>query len=65
LDISVLVVDDNSPDGTGVIAEELSDEHPGRVHVLHRRGKLGLRSAYLEGFAKAFKMGADAVVQSW
>ncbi|HSM72928.1 MAG TPA: polyprenol monophosphomannose synthase [Anaerolineales bacterium] len=63
LDLSVLVVDDNSPDGTGSVAEELSKENPGRMHVLHREGKLGLRSAYLEGFAKAFETGADAVVQ--
>jgi dolichol-phosphate mannosyltransferase len=63
LNISVLVVDDNSPDGTGVIAEKLAEETPGRINVLQREGKLGLRSAYLEGFAKAFETGADAVVQ--
>ncbi|HAV76141.1 MAG TPA: polyprenol monophosphomannose synthase [Anaerolineae bacterium] len=63
LDLSLLVVDDNSPDNTGQIAEELSKKHPGRLHVLHRTGKLGLKSAYLEGFAKAFDTGADAVVQ--
>jgi len=63
LDLSVLVVDDNSPDGTGQIAEELSRTYAGRVNVLHRAGKLGLRSAYIEGFHKAFNMGADAVVQ--
>ena len=63
LELSVLVVDDNSPDGTGEIADELSKKHPGRVHVLHRSGKLGLKSAYVDGFAKAFETGADAVVQ--
>ncbi|MFT3895968.1 MAG: polyprenol monophosphomannose synthase [Anaerolineales bacterium] len=63
LDLSVLVVDDNSPDGTGDIAEGLSKEHPGHVSVLRRAGKLGLRSAYIEGFHKAFDLGADAVVQ--
>jgi dolichol-phosphate mannosyltransferase len=63
LEISLLVVDDNSPDGTGQIAEDLSKEHTGRINVLHRAGKLGLRSAYLEGFAKAFEAGADVVVQ--
>lgn len=63
LDLSLLVVDDNSPDGTGQIAEDLSKEYRGRIQVLHRVGKLGLRSAYLEGFEKAFEMGADAVVQ--
>lgn len=63
LDLSLLVVDDNSPDGSGQVAEALAKEHPGRIAVLHRAGKLGLRSAYLEGFAKAFETGADAVVQ--
>jgi len=63
LDLSVLVVDDNSPDGTGEIADDLSRTHPGRVYVLRRAGKLGLRSAYVDGFHKAFELGADAVVQ--
>ena len=63
LDLSVLVVDDNSPDGTGDLADGLAKEHPGRVTVLHRAGKLGLRSADIEGFHKAFELGAEAVVQ--
>jgi len=63
LDLSVLVVDDNSPDGTGQIAEDLTRTYQGRVSVLHRAGKLGLRSAYIEGFRKAFELGAEAVVQ--
>jgi dolichol-phosphate mannosyltransferase len=63
LNLSLLVVDDNSPDGTGQVAEDLSKEYSGRIDVLHRAGKLGLRSAYLEGFAKAFETGADVVVQ--
>jgi len=63
LELSVLVVDDNSPDGTGKIAEELSKRHPGQVHVLHRSGKLGLKSAYVDGFAKAFEIDTGAVVQ--
>ncbi len=63
LNLSVLVVDDNSPDGTGQIADDLSRAHPGRVAALHRAGKLGLRSAYIEGFQKAFDMGAETVVQ--
>jgi len=54
LDITVLVVDDNSPDGTGNFAEQLSREYPGRITVIHRSGKLGLRSAYIEAFRKAF-----------
>lgn len=63
LDVSLLVVDDASPDGTGQVAENLAVEHTGRIDILHRAGKLGLRSAYLEGFAKAFETGADVVVQ--
>ena len=62
LDLNLLVVDDNSPDGTGQIADGLagSDE---RVQVLHRAGKLGLRSAYLAGFRIALDNGAEVVVQ--
>ena len=47
--LEVLVVDDNSPDGTGQLAEALAAEHP-RVHVLHRAAKQGLGTAYLAGF---------------
>jgi len=63
LDLTVLVVDDNSPDGTGEIAKELSIQHSGRVDILRRIGKLGLRSAYIEGLQKAFELGADSIVQ--
>src|SRR5215208_204732 len=63
LDLGVLVVDDHSPDGTGLVADELSYHYPGKVSVLHRPGKLGLRSAYIEGFQRTFDLGADAVVQ--
>jgi dolichol-phosphate mannosyltransferase len=59
----ILFVDDNSPDGTGRIADQLSLEHPGRIHVLHRPGKKGLGSAYIEGFRHALGLGADAIVQ--
>jgi dolichol-phosphate mannosyltransferase len=63
LDLTVLVVDDNSPDGTGRIADDLAKQNPAKISVLHRAGKLGLRSAYMEGFRKAFELGANAVVQ--
>lgn len=63
LDLAILIVDDDSPDGTGRVADELSAQHAGKITVLHRSGKLGLRSAYMEGFQKAFALGADAVVQ--
>ncbi|HRI96390.1 MAG TPA: glycosyltransferase, partial [Nocardioides sp.] len=50
--VDVLVVDDNSPDGTGALASELATADPA-VHVLHRAGKGGLGAAYLAGFAWA------------
>ena len=58
----VLVLDDNSPDGTGDVADGLAaaDE---RVHVLHREGKEGLGAAYLAGFSLALEHGHDAVVE--
>src|SRR5260370_7012526 len=46
----ILVVDDNSPDGTGELAEELGRRYPGRGRVLHRPGQLGLGTPYLPGF---------------
>jgi dolichol-phosphate mannosyltransferase len=62
LDLKILVVDDNSPDGTGKIADQLAHADA-RVSVLHRAGKLGLRTAYIDGFKLALQDGADAVVQ--
>lgn len=61
--LKLLVVDDNSPDGTGQLADELAGQHPGRIFVTHRAGKLGLRTAYLEGFQRAIAEGADVVGQ--
>jgi len=63
LDLNVLVVDDNSPDGTGRVADELIAKFPGRVTVQHRPGKMGLRSAYLNGFQKVLEGSAQAIVQ--
>jgi dolichol-phosphate mannosyltransferase len=57
----LLVVDDNSPDGTGEIAERLAAELP--VEVLHRAGKEGLASAYIAGFEHVLDRGADLVLQ--
>jgi dolichol-phosphate mannosyltransferase len=59
---TVLVVDDNSPDGTGVIADRLSSQHAA-VEVLHRPAKEGLGRAYLAGFDRALSAGADLVMQ--
>ncbi len=57
----VLIVDDNSPDGTGAIAEEFSQRFPSRVDVLHRSSKLGLGTAYLAGFRYALLMGYQRI----
>lgn len=62
-ELSLLVVDDNSPDGTGQLADELAAAHPGRLDVLHRSGKLGLGTAYIQGFTYALRAGAQAVGQ--
>ncbi len=67
LDIEMLIIDDNSPDGTGEIVDAIAEAEP-RVHVIHREGKLGLGSAYITGFKWAlantdakhiFEMDAD------
>lgn len=58
----VLVVDDASPDGTGRIADELASRDP-RVKVMHRAGKLGLGTAYLQGFRWALERGYDVVFE--
>ena len=63
LDLRALIVDDNSPDGTGRVADELALKYPSRVNVLHRPGKMGLRSAYLNGFQKVVASDAQAVGQ--
>jgi len=61
-DIEILIVDDNSPDGTGEIADRLSAGDR-RVHVLHRPGKLGLGSAYIQGFNFALNHGYDLIFE--
>jgi dolichol-phosphate mannosyltransferase len=60
--IEVLVVDDDSPDGTGKLADDLARRDP-RVHVLHRGSKQGLGPAYRAGIRHALELGADVVVQ--
>jgi len=57
--LDVLVVDDNSPDGTGDIADRLAAANPKRVHVLHRSGRLGLGTAYIAGFQYGLAKGYD------
>lgn len=62
-EMRILVVDDNSPDGTGDIADELAERYPDRFFVIHRQGKPGLGLSYLDGFRWALAMGADAIAQ--
>ena len=61
VDISLLIVDDNSPDGTGRIADQLAEQHPGKISVMHRKGKQGLASAYIQGLQHALQMDVDAI----
>ena len=63
-DVGILVVDDNSPDGTGQIADELHTQHPDHLHVLHRNEKSGLGKAYIAGFKHALNvLDAEQVIQ--
>jgi dolichol-phosphate mannosyltransferase len=61
--LKMLVVDDNSPDGTGRVAEEIAAAYPGRAGVIHRAAKLGLGTAYTGGFRHALAEGAGAIAQ--
>lgn len=62
--LRVLVVDDNSPDGTGTIAEELAERYGAdRMGVVHRAGKEGLGRAYVDGMTRAIESGAEFIVQ--
>src|SRR4029453_14394779 len=60
-DTRVMVVDDQSPDGTGAIADALAAEYPGRVTVVHRTGKRGLGRSYVEGLQLAMEDGAGLI----
>jgi dolichol-phosphate mannosyltransferase len=62
LDLRVQIVDDNSPDGTGQIADEIAKKDQ-RVRVHHRVGKIGFGSAYLSGFRIALEAGSEAILQ--
>jgi dolichol-phosphate mannosyltransferase len=63
LGLSVLIVDDNSPDGTGQLADDLAQQNTGRMFVLHRTGKLGLGTAYITGFKYGLANGYDVIGQ--
>lgn len=62
-DLKLLIVDDQSPDGTGEIAEALAEKNPGRIEVLHRAGLPGLGRAYIFGFNHALQGDAEAIGQ--
>ena len=62
LSLEVLIIDDNSPDGTGAVADQLAAADP-RVHVMHRPSKMGLGSAYVAGFKYALERDYDAVFE--
>lgn len=61
--LQIVIVDDSSPDGTGEIAEELSQRYAEHLNVIHRPDKQGLGSAYRDGFRYALAQGADFIVQ--
>ena len=61
-DLKILVVDDNSPDGTGDLIEDLKKNNP-RIETIHRSQKMGLGPAYVAGFKKALAMGADYIFE--
>ncbi len=61
--LRLLIVDDESPDGTGDLAEDLAGRQPDRMSVIHRKGKLGLGTAYITGFKQAIQDGAEAIAQ--
>ena len=61
--VNILIVDDNSPDGTGILADRLQAAAPGRIHVLHRAKKEGLGTAYIAGFRRALALGAERIFE--
>ncbi len=62
-DVDILVVDDNSPDGTADIVKEIMVDFPGRVHILEREGKLGLGTAYIAGFRYCLEKGYEHILE--
>lgn len=61
--LRVMIVDDNSPDGTGQLADKLAERYPGQLEVLHRKTERGLGGACIEGFARALEQGPDLIAQ--
>lgn len=61
--VRVMVVDDQSPDGTGELADQLAREHPGRIEVMHRTARRGLGRSYIDGIKKAVHEPVDVICQ--
>lgn len=61
--VRVMVVDDQSPDGTGELADALAEQHPGRVCVMHRTGRRGLGRSYIDGIKRAIREPVDVICQ--
>ena len=61
--VRVMVVDDQSPDGTGELADQLAREHPGRIEVMHRTARRGLGRSYIDGIKKAVHERVDVICQ--
>jgi len=61
--VSLLVVDDASPDGTGDVADALARQHPGRIEVMHRTGRRGLGRSYIDGIRRAIERPVDVICQ--
>ena len=59
----ILVIDDNSPDGTAAIVKDKMAQHPGRIAIIEREGKLGLGTAYISGFKWALDHGYDYIFE--
>lgn len=59
----ILVIDDNSPDGTAAIVKEKMAQYPGRLHIVERKGKLGLGTAYIAGFKWGLEHGYDLICE--
>lgn len=62
-EFDILVIDDNSPDGTADVVKRKMEEHPGNVHLEQRSGKLGLGTAYIHGFKWALEHGYDYIIE--
>lgn len=62
-EFDILVIDDNSPDGTAAIVKKKMEQYPGRVHIIERKGKLGLGTAYITGFKWSVGHGYDFIFE--